>query len=123
MAAASPFLIRRRVVAPTMAYEFVNYREVEPVSADLHFLREPLGCENLGLSVRELSPGEEGMEHDHGDDGQEEVYLLVEGGMTMTVDGEPVEMGPGDALRVDPGSTRQLQNGDDESLLVIAGAP
>ena len=106
-----------------MAYDLVNYRDVEPVSADLHFLREPLGCEELGLSVRELSPGEEGLEHDHAEDGQEEVYLLVEGDMTMTVDGEAVKMTPGDALRVDPGSTRQLENDDEESLLVIAGAP
>ena len=106
-----------------MSHTLVNYRDVEPVAGGLHFLREPLGCDNLGVSVRELSPGEEGKEHDHGSDGQEEVYLLVEGGMTVTVDGEAVEMDPGDALRVAPGSTRLIENGDEESLLVIAGAP
>ena len=121
--AASPTLFSARPDPPTMAHDLVNYRDVEPVSADLHFLREPLGCEKLGFSVRELSPGETGLEHDHAGDGQEEVYLLVEGEMTMTVDGEAVEMAPGDALRVDPGSTRQLENGEAESLLVIAAAP
>lgn len=106
-----------------MAHTLVNYRDVDPVSGGLYFLRGPLNCANLGLSVRELSPGEDGMEHDHDGDGQEEVYLLVEGQLTVTVEGEDVEMGPGDALRVGPGTTRQVHNGDVESLLVIAGAP
>jgi len=106
-----------------MSYTKVNYRNVDPVAGGLHFLRKPLNCVNLGLSVRELSPGEEGMEHDHAGDDQEEVYLLLEGGLTMTIEGEAVEMGPGDALRIGPGTTRQLENGDEESLLVIAGAP
>ena len=106
-----------------MAYTTVNYRDVEPVGGRLHFLRDPLGCTNLGFSVREMAPGETGLEHDHGDDGQEEVYFLVEGEATMVVDGEPVRLSAGDAIRVDPGSTRQLRNGDVESLLVGAGAP
>lgn len=106
-----------------MAHTLRNYRDVEPVGGGLHFLREPLDCENLGLSVRDLEPGAEGKEHDHGHDGQEEVYLLVEGEATMVVDGEPVEMEAGDALRVPPESTRQMRNGDVESRFVIAGAP
>ena len=106
-----------------MAHTLVNYRDVEPAAASLHFLRDPLDCENLGFSVRDLEPGEEGLEHDHADDGQEEVYFLVEGAATMVVDGESVEMEPGDALRVSPGTTRQMQNGDEESRFVIAAAP
>lgn len=106
-----------------MGHTLVNYREVEPVAGGLHFLRDPLGCEQLGLSVREMDPGELGKEHDHADDGHEEVYLLLEGAATVAVDGEPVELGPGDALRVAPASTRQLRNGDVESRLVIVGAP
>lgn len=106
-----------------MSHTLVNYREVEPVSARLHFLRDALDCENLGFSVRECEPGEVGLEHDHADEGQEEVYFLVEGEASVTVDGERVELSPGDALRVDPGATRQLENGDAESLLVVAGAP
>lgn len=51
------------------------------------------------------------------------MYVLVEGQAALEVDGEPVTMSPGDAVRVDPAAERQLQNGDDESTLVIAGAP
>lgn len=106
-----------------MSHTRVNYRDVEPVAGRLHFLREPLDCESLGLSVRELAPGESGKEHDHADDGQEEVYLLVDGAATVDVEGESVAMEPGDALRVSPGATRQMHNGDEESRFVIVGAP
>lgn len=106
-----------------MSRTLVNYRDVDPAGDALYFLRDPLDCEHLGLSVFELSPGDGGKEHDHAHDGQEEVYYLVEGEVTMTVDGEAIEMQPGDALRVDPEHTRQIRNGDQESLLVIAGAP
>lgn len=106
-----------------MSHTLVNYRDVEPAGDALYFLRDPLACEELGLSVFELSAGDAGKEHDHGHDGQEEVYYLVEGEVTIVVDDEPVEMGPGDALRVDPEHTRQIHAGDEESLLVIAGAP
>lgn len=106
-----------------MSHTEVNFRDVEPVGGGLHFLRDPLECENLGFSVREMEPGETGKEHDHSHDGQEEVYLLVTGEATMVVDGEPVELSAGDAVRVAPGATRQLRNGDVESYLVVAGAP
>ncbi len=106
-----------------MAYETVNYQEVNPVSEAMHFLREPLGCEQFGLTVIECEPGWTGMEHDHADDDQEEVYLLLEGRATVTVDGEDVQLEPGDALRIPAEATRQIQNGDTESTFVLAGAP
>ena len=106
-----------------MSHTKVNYRDVDAVGEGLHFLRDELGCENLGVSVLECDPGWTGMEHDHGDDDHEEVYVLIEGGAEIVVDGEETEMVPGDAVRVAPGSTRQLRNGDEESLFLIAGAP
>jgi mannose-6-phosphate isomerase-like protein (cupin superfamily) len=63
------------------------------------------------------------MEHDHAEDGQEEVYVLVEGEATVTVDGEDVEMAAGDALRIPPEASRQIATGDAESRFVLAGAP
>ena len=105
-----------------MTHTLVNYRDVEPAGNALYFLRDALDCTQLGLSVFELSPGDGGKEHDHGHDGQEEVYFLVEGDASIVVDGEVVEMRPGDALRVDSEHTRQIRNGDEESLFVIVGA-
>ena len=105
-----------------MGYTHLNHEDVDPVAGELRFLREPLDCAKLGFSTRRLAPGEEGKEHAH-DDGQEEVYFVVEGGLTATVDGDTLELGAGDALRVAPETTRQLVNGDEESFIVIASAP
>ncbi|MFB6301803.1 MAG: cupin domain-containing protein [Haloferacaceae archaeon] len=106
-----------------MTHTTVDYTDTEELGGALHMLRDPLDCENLGLSVVDAGPGWTGMEHDHADDGQEEVYLLVEGDATLVVEGEAVEMDPGDAVRVDPDATRRLAVGDEGSRLVIAGAP
>ena len=106
-----------------MTHTKVNYQNVEPVSDAMHFLRDPLDCDQLGLTVVECGPGWTGMEHDHADDAQEEVYVLVEGEATVTVDDEEIEMETGDALRIAPETSRQIRNGDTESTFVLAGAP
>ncbi len=106
-----------------MPYTKANYLEVDPVADGMHFLRDELDTENLGVTVLDADPGWEGKTHDHADEGHEEVYLLVEGAATVSVDGESVVLDPGDAVRVPPGSTRQIRNGDTESKFVIAGAP
>ncbi|WP_253738843.1 cupin domain-containing protein [Halohasta salina] len=105
-----------------MSYTKVDTDEVEPVADGLHMLREPLESEQLGVSLLSCEPGWEGKPHDHADEGQEEVYVLVEGAAVVTVDDEKVPLTAGDALRVDPESTRQIHNGDEESLFVLAGA-
>jgi mannose-6-phosphate isomerase-like protein (cupin superfamily) len=51
------------------------------------------------------------------------VYLLVEGDATITVEGEELALEAGDAVRVAPGATRQVTNGDIQSQFVITGAP
>ena len=105
-----------------MSYTKANYKDVEPAGGGLHFLRDELDCEQLGVSVLTCEPGWEGKPHDHAENDQEEVYVLVEGSATVTVDDEAVSMTPGDALRIDPDSKRQIE-ADDESMFVLAGAP
>jgi len=106
-----------------MSHNKVNYHDVEPVGEAMHFLRNPLDCETVGVTVVDPEPGWTGKEHDHADADHEEVYLLVEGEATVTVDGEDVHLRAGDALRVPPGATRQIHNGDTESTFVLVGAP
>lgn len=106
-----------------MSYTTVDYGDTEALGGALHMLRDPLDCENLGVSVVDAGPGWTGMEHDHADDGQEEVYLLIEGSATLAVDGESVGMTPGDAVRVDADATRSLAAGEEGARLVVAGAP
>jgi uncharacterized cupin superfamily protein len=106
-----------------MSYTKVNYRDVDPKGEGMYFLRDALGCENLGLTVVDCEPNWTGMEHDHADRDHEEVYYLVEGEATLYVDGDEVALDPGDAVRVAPEASRQIENGPRESTLVVAGAP
>jgi mannose-6-phosphate isomerase-like protein (cupin superfamily) len=106
-----------------MTYTKVNYHESDPVSDGLHFLREPLETDQLGVSVLDCDPGWTGMEHDHADENHEEVYLLIEGEATVRIEGEAVDMAEGDAVRVPAEATRQIENGDTESQFVLVGAP
>ena len=105
-----------------MGYTKEQYDSVEPRAPGMHFLRNALDCENLGVTVLDAGPGWEGMEHVHTDQDHEEVYVLLEGSGELTVDGETVSLAAGDAVRVDPGATRSLTF-DTESQMVIAGAP
>lgn len=105
-----------------MGYNRTSYDAVEPRAPGMYFLRDALGCSDLGVTVLEAKPGWEGREHDHNEDDHEEVYLLVSGHVTLTVDGDDLELSSGDAVRVDPASTRQLTF-DEKSTMVIAGGP
>jgi mannose-6-phosphate isomerase-like protein (cupin superfamily) len=105
-----------------MSYTRENYGDVEPRAPGMHFLRDALDCENLGITVLDAEDGWEGKEHDHAGDGHEEVYLLVEGSGELVIEGEPVPLSEGDAVRVEPATSRQLSF-DEESRMVIVGAP
>lgn len=106
-----------------MSYESLNYSEVESVAGSMHFLRDPLGCENLGITVIDTDSSWEGKTHDHADGEHEEVYFLAEGKASMEVEGEEIELREGDAVRVSPDVTRQVKLGDEGSKMIIVGAP
>lgn len=106
-----------------MTYRKVNYESVEPVADAMHFLSEPLHSEQLGVTVVKCKAGWRGLKHDHSDNQHEEVYVLIEGEATVEIDGESVEMAPGDAVWISPDATRQLRNGDGEGAFVLVSAP
>ncbi|WP_425499699.1 cupin domain-containing protein [Halorarum halobium] len=105
-----------------MAYSKENYGDVEPKAPGMHFLRDALDCDSLGITVVEGDSEWTGMEHDHADGGQEEVYLLLEGSGTITVDGEALPLDVGDAVRVSPAATRNYEFAE-PSRMVVVGAP
>lgn len=105
-----------------MGYTKERYEDVEPRAPGMHFLRDALDCENLGVTVLDVEEGWEGKEHDHTHDDQEEVYILLDGSAQITVEGEVIPLEPGDAVRVGPGESRELAF-DERSQMVIAGAP
>lgn len=123
------------VVVGPMDYDVAGTDDVDSVVPEEHggmwFFRNALDCENLGMTLLELEPGGKGKPHDHAADGQEEVYLVVDGELTVFVGGgedEPPDveetLQTGEAVRVGAETWRQLQNdGDERVRLVVAGAP
>jgi quercetin dioxygenase-like cupin family protein len=101
----------------------VHYSDGDERAPGMFFLRETLDCENLGLTVIEADDEWEGTEHDHADEGHEEVYLLARGSATLDVAGTEYELREGEAVRVAPGESRRLRAGDDGAHVVVAGAP
>ena len=63
-------------------------------------LRRELGVTAFGLNVIVLRPGQRGRIHAH--ERQEEVYLVLEGELTLLVEGDAHVLGPDRAARVGP---------------------
>jgi uncharacterized cupin superfamily protein len=84
-----------------------------------------LGVETFGLQVLEFPPGfDHYPAHDHAEDGQEEVYVVLDGSADFTIGGEHVPVAAGGMVRVAAGVMRTLVPGPDGvRLLAIGCAP
>ena len=88
------------------------------------FLKDQLDTSEVGVTILELEPDGKGKEHDHGSDGQEEVYVCVDGQIDVEFDDATVTLAENEAVRIDPDETRQLHNrGDERARLVLVGGP
>ncbi|HEY0345233.1 MAG TPA: cupin domain-containing protein [Solirubrobacteraceae bacterium] len=87
--------------------------------------RASLGVTSFGMQIIVMPPNSEfHPDHDHLHDGQEEVYVVLDGGGNIAIDGEQVALAPDMAVRVAPGSKRQLLPGDEGMrVLVVGGVP
>ena len=87
--------------------------------------RAELGVSSFGMQILDLPPSVTGYpEHDHGKDGQEEVYIVLRGSADMDIDGEHVTIDPDTLVRVAAGTKRKVVPGDQGArLLVIGGTP
>ena len=85
-------------------------------------LRAELGVTSFGLNQIVLHPGQRGRIHAH--ERQEEVYLVLEGTLSLFVEGEEATLERGELIRVAPGAKRQLVNRGPGPLhlLAIGGA-
>ncbi|MBV9311295.1 MAG: cupin domain-containing protein [Solirubrobacterales bacterium] len=81
-------------------------------------LRRLLGVSSFGINQIALEPGQRGRIHRH--ERQEEVYLVLEGTLTLIVEGEEIELGEDELVRVAPNVRRQLVNRGPEKLLLLA---
>jgi mannose-6-phosphate isomerase-like protein (cupin superfamily) len=85
-------------------------------------LRAELGVTSFGLNQIVLHAGQRGRIHAH--ERQEEVYLVLEGTLSLFVEGEEATLERGEVIRVAPGVKRQLVNRGPGPLhlLAIGGA-
>ena len=83
-----------------------------------HSLRRELGVSAFGMNLMALQPGERGRIHAH--EQQEEVYLVLEGELTLLVEGDEHVLGPDRLARVGPAVRRQLVNAGEERVVLIA---
>lgn len=87
--------------------------------------RAELGVESFGLQVIDMPPNfEQYPEHDHGEDGQEEVYLALGGSGEIEIGGDRHSLDRDTMVRVGPGVTRKLWPGKEGiRVLVVGGCP
>ena len=81
-------------------------------------LRRQLGVTSFGINQMVLEPRQRGRIHRHGR--QEEVYLVLQGILTLVVEGEEQALEPGELVRVAPEVRRQLVNRGPERLVLLA---
>jgi quercetin dioxygenase-like cupin family protein len=81
-------------------------------------LRRQLGVSSFGMNQIVLEPGQRGRIHRHA--GQEEVYLVLEGRLTLLLEDDPTDLVVGELIRVAPGIRRQLVNLGPRRLVLLA---
>lgn len=87
--------------------------------------RAELGVESFGLQVIDMPANYENYpQHDHAEDGQEEVYVVLRGGGEIEIEGERFPLDPDHIARVASGVTRKVwPGGDGVRLLIVGGVP
>jgi mannose-6-phosphate isomerase-like protein (cupin superfamily) len=81
-------------------------------------LRRQLGVTSFGMNQIVLEPGQRGRIHRHAR--QEEVYLVLDGTLTLVIEDDPTDLGQGELIRVAPGVRRQLVNRGPDRLVLLA---
>ncbi len=84
--------------------------------------RAELGVVSFGLGVIDMPANYDGYpEHDHSEDGQEEVYMVLRGGGEIEIEGERFPLDPEHMARVAPGTKRKVWPGPEGIRMVIVG--
>lgn len=107
-------------------YEVKKIDEMEAVyGGAFKRARAELGVSSFGMQIIDLPPSFDGYpEHDHAEDGQEEVFLALRGGGEIEIDGQRFPLDGDHVARVSAGTKRKVWPGPDGlRLLAIGGVP
>ncbi len=107
-------------------YEVKKIDEMEAVyGGAFKRARAELGVSSFGMSIIDLPPSYEHYpEHDHAEDGQEEVFMALRGGGEIEIEGERFPLDSDHVARVASGTKRKIWPGPDGvRLLALGGVP
>ena len=97
-------------------------RDATPfVTKDGSTIREYHHTDLQSLAEASLEPRAATQRHYHAR--SEEIYLVVEGGGVLEIDGERRAVGPGDAVLIPPGAWHELTAGDEGVRLLCCCVP
>jgi mannose-6-phosphate isomerase-like protein (cupin superfamily) len=84
--------------------------------------RAELGVESFGMQIIDMPPNFENYpEHDHEQDGQEEVYLTLSGSGELDIAGERFPLDSNHVARIGPGVMRKVYPGADGIRILVVG--
>jgi mannose-6-phosphate isomerase-like protein (cupin superfamily) len=107
-------------------YTALKLKDIEAIyRGGFRRARAALGVSAFGMQVVEMPPNFDSYpEHDHGEGGQEEVYIVLRGGGELEVDGERVPLDDETFVRVGPAARRKLVSGPEGiRVLALGGVP
>lgn len=108
---------------PDVTVKSIDELESYEGGGQFHYAAKGLGVTAWGMNVEVLPPGWDGYpEHDHAEDGQEEVYVVLDGSATLHADGEEWRLEPGTLARVGAEQKRRIVPGEDGVTLLAIGA-
>jgi mannose-6-phosphate isomerase-like protein (cupin superfamily) len=95
--------------------ESINHGAVKLAGAEL-------GVRSFGMQVLDFPGGfTDYPAHDHAEDGQEEVYVLLRGSAEFEIDRERVTVGAGELVRISPAVMRKVLPGPDGVRILAIG--
>jgi mannose-6-phosphate isomerase-like protein (cupin superfamily) len=84
--------------------------------------RAELGVESFGMQIIDMPPNFENYpEHDHEQDGQEEVYLTLSGSGEIDIAGERFPLDSDHVARIGPGVMRKVYPGAEGIRILVVG--
>jgi CRP-like cAMP-binding protein len=98
------------------SYDFKN------LNPWLNLLRDDLDLKGVAMGIARIPAGR-GYTFIHQHETQEEVYVVLSGKGFLYLDGEHIDLSPGDIVKVDPIAKRAVKAHDDSELVcLILGA-
>jgi hypothetical protein len=84
--------------------------------------RAELGVESFGMQIIDMPANYDNYpEHDHAEDGQEEVYVTLRGSGELEIEGERFPLDGDHVAKVGPGIKRKVWPGDDGIRVLVLG--